>query len=113
MGSWSTKMGKDFGIVTAGLFKSVRQNGKAIEGSVVVNGLGQVDHAGRQPGWIHGNDAGRVGEDFSNQLGLGKQFAGFRTDQSLGASLSAAGSISGGYCGLCGGSVPSGLAGCP
>src|SRR5438477_2682646 len=70
-------LGEDVGVVTAGVFQGVGKDGQAVEGPVVVDGLGELDQGGvvpDEPGRVDGNGAEWVGEDFVEQSSLNQSF---------------------------------------
>jgi hypothetical protein len=104
-------MAQDLCIIASGLMQGAGQFGHPVEGSFVVNAVGQFDSAWRPPcrGKGHGQDG--IAEDFSDQMGLSKKFVGL--EAKLGSTgLGAPGSIAGGDGGIAGGGIPCGLASC-
>jgi hypothetical protein len=54
---------QDIGIVAAGVFESVSKDGEAVEGSVIVDGLGQGGDVRRSPGGVERDGAEKGSED--------------------------------------------------
>ena len=50
MRPWSSAIAQDFRAIAACFFQGIGQAGQAVEGTVIVNGLGQIDNPGRKPG---------------------------------------------------------------
>ena len=57
-----TAMSKNVGLGATGNFQFVGKDGKAIEGSLIVDLLGFVDQLGCQPGCVDGGGMERVAE---------------------------------------------------
>jgi hypothetical protein len=72
---WAAKMRQDFCIRAAGLFQGVGEHRQAVEGSFIVDGLGELRDDGNFPGEPGGVDERRWAEGiqdyFSNQIRLG------------------------------------------
>src|SRR5262249_51770074 len=56
-------MVQDSAIVAAGLFEGIAEYRHALEGALVVDGLGEGDDVCGAPGWIEGDGAERIAED--------------------------------------------------
>src|SRR5262245_2962898 len=62
---------QDVGIVAAGVFKGVGEDGQALEGFlIVVDGLGQGGDVGCAPGGVQSGGVGGVAEDVSEQAAV-------------------------------------------
>jgi hypothetical protein len=109
-------MSQNLLVVAAHFFQNVGQARNQVKGSVGINRLCQFNHGKRQPGRIEGQRSeGYWAKDVSEQDCLGKKFGSLRADQGIGGNpdLGASRSISGGYGGVGGSGVPSGMASGP
>jgi hypothetical protein len=64
---------EDVGVGAAGLYQGVGEDGQAVEGPLVVDGLGQPGNRAvipGQPGWFNGHRAKRVAEEVSQNFTL-------------------------------------------
>src|SRR5262249_42219256 len=58
-------MVQNVGIIAAGVFEGIGENGKAVEGAVVVDGLTQGSDVRCTPGELEGDGVERVADDVS------------------------------------------------
>ena len=61
---------QDVGVVAAGVFEGVGEDRQAVEGAVVVDGLGKGGDVRCSPGGMERDGAERVAEDVTNQIRL-------------------------------------------
>ena len=64
-------VGEDLLVVAAGVDQGVGQNGKAVEGSVIVNGAGEGDDIRGPPARAERCPVERIAEDVPDEPGLG------------------------------------------
>jgi hypothetical protein len=65
-------VGQDVGVVAAGFFEGIAQDWKPVEGTLIVNGLGQFREGGTLPGkpiGIHNHGPEGVAENVPEQAG--------------------------------------------
>jgi hypothetical protein len=77
-------MGEEVGVVAAGVFEGVSQDGEAVgfEGAggqeaVVVGGCRQSGHCRRPPSKVEGHGAEGVADDVAEEVGVHEPFGGF------------------------------------
>ena len=60
-------MVQDFSVMAATFFQDIGKARQTLEGSIIVNVLGQSDRLRCEPSWGDGNRTERVAEDFTGQ----------------------------------------------
>src|SRR5260370_1202871 len=68
-------MGKNIAVVAAGLFEGVGEDRQAVEGPVLVHGLGKSSDRGREPTRVESDGAEGVAENVTQEGGLLFAFA--------------------------------------
>ena len=61
-------MVQDVGIIAAGVFEGVGEDGKAVEGAIVVDGLGKGGDVRCSPGGIERDGTKWVAQNIANQI---------------------------------------------
>src|SRR5262249_43800714 len=59
---------QDVGVIAGGVFEGVGEDGKTVEGAVIVDGLGQCGDVRRSPGRIDGDGTEGVAEELTKQF---------------------------------------------
>jgi hypothetical protein len=107
--SWASATAQHFLVGAPTFVQGIGQLWHPLEGSVVVDRLGQFHHAGRQPDWIDGDlSEGLWAKNVPHQACLGKKFASLRAEGGIAGNsgLGASCSISGSYFWVRGGCIP-------
>ena len=61
---------EDVGIGAAGVFESVGEDGKKVEGAVGVDGLGHISHTRCSPGMVEPNRVMRIAKQITEEIAL-------------------------------------------
>ena len=67
-------MVQDVGVIAASVFEGIGEDGQAVEGAVVVDGLSQGGDVRRSPGGVERDGAEGIAEDSTEQVGLDFRF---------------------------------------